>query len=142
MIGSGPNICKIESQPDAPTSFSIGDQDIEMITNTKYLCVQIASKLNWDKHIDTIKTTANRALGLIKYSKKYLPSDLLNKMYRGIVEPHLSYCCSVWGCCSESKIDVLQKIQNRAARIVTSSPYDDSAAPIIESLGWSTKVIL
>ena len=138
IIGSGPNIRKIESQPDAPPSFSIGDQDIEMITNTRYLGVQIDSKLNWDIHIDTIKTKANRALGLIKYSKKYLPSDLLNKMYRGIVEPHLSYCCSVWGCCSESKLDVLQKIQNRAARIITGSPYDASAAPIIQNLGWST----
>ena len=58
--------------------------------------------------------------------------------YRGIVEPYLSYCCSVWGRCSESKIDVLQKIQNRAVRIVTSGPYDASAALITESLGWST----
>ena len=138
IIGSGPNIRKIESQHDAPPSFSIGDQDIEMITNTRYFGVQIDSNLNWDKHIDTIKTKANRALGLIKYSKKYLSSDVLNKMYRRIVEPHLSYCCSVWGCCSESKIDVLQNIQNREARIVTSSPYDASAAPIIENLGWST----
>ena len=138
IIGSGPSIRMIENQPDAPPYFSIGDQDIEMITNTRYLGVQIDSKLNWGKHIDTIKTKANRALGLVKYSKKYLPSDILNKMYRGIVEPHLSYCCSVWGCCSESKLDVLQKIQNRAARIVTSSPYDASAAPIIQNLGWPT----
>ena len=58
-----------------------------MITNTRYLGVQIDSKLNWDKHIDTIKTKANRALGLIKYYKKYLPSDVLNKMYRGIIVP-------------------------------------------------------
>ena len=130
VIGSRPNIRKIESQPDAPPSFSfpIGDQDIEMITNTRYLVVQIDSKLDWDKNIDTIKTKANR--------EKYLPSDILNKMYRGIVEPHLSYCCS--GCCNESKLDVLQKIQNRAARIVTSSPYDASAAPIIQNLGWLT----
>ena len=138
IIGSGPSIRMIENQPDAPPSFSIGDQDIEMITYTRYLGVQIDSKINWGKHIDTLKTKANRALGLIKYSKKYLPSDILNKMYRGIVEPHLSYCCSVWGCCSESKLDVLQKIQNRAARIVTSSPYDASAASIIQNLGWPT----
>ena len=59
-------------------------------------------------------------------------------MYRGIVEPQLSYCCSVWGCCSNSKIDILQKIQNRAARIVTNSPYDASAAPLIQNLGWPT----
>ena len=91
-----------------------------MIANTKYLGVQVDSQLNWDKHVDTIKTMANRALGLIMFSKKYLPSDVLNKMCRGIVEPQLSYCCSVWGCCSELKINVLQKIQNRAARIVTN----------------------
>ena len=109
IIGFGSNIRNVESQPDAPTSFSIGDQDIEMITNKRDIGVQIGSNFNWDKHIDTIKTKANRALGLIKYSKKYLPSDALNKIYREIVEPHLSYCCSVWGCCSESKIDVLQK---------------------------------
>ena len=80
-----------------------------MNTNTKYLGVQINSQLKWDKHIDTAKTKANRSLGLIKYSKKYLPSAILSKMDRGIVEPNLSYCCSVWGCCSESKISVLQK---------------------------------
>ena len=52
-----------------------------MIANIKYLGVQVDSQLNWDKHIDTIKTKANRALGPITYSKKYLPSDVLNKMY-------------------------------------------------------------
>ena len=111
IIGSGSNIRKIDNQSDAQPSFSIGDQEIEMIANTKYLSVQVDSQLNWDKHVDTIKTKANRALGLIKYSKKYLPSEVFNKMYRGIVEPQLSYCCSVWGCCSESKINVLQKFK-------------------------------
>ena len=123
IIGSGPNIRKRETQPDAQPSFAIGDQEIEMIANTKYLDVQVDSQLNRDKHVGTIKTKANRALGLIKYSKKCLPSDVLNKMYRGIAEPQLSYCCSVWGCCSESKINALQRIQNRAARIVTNDAH-------------------
>ena len=138
IIVSGPNIRTIDSQSDAQPSFSIGDQEIEMIANEKYLDVQVDSQLNWDKHVDTIKTKAYRALGLIKYSKKYLPPDVLNKMCRGIVEPQLSYCCSVWGCCSESKKNFLQKIQNRVARIVTNSPYDASAAPLIQNLGWPT----
>ena len=46
-----------------------------MITDTKYLGLQIDSQLKWDKHIDTIKTKANQSLGFIKYAKKYLPSD-------------------------------------------------------------------
>ena len=32
----------------------------------------------------------------------------------------------------------MQKIQNKVARIVTSSPYDASAAPIVQNLGWPT----
>ena len=40
IIGSGLNIRKIESQPDGQPSFSIGDQEIGMIANTKYLGVQ------------------------------------------------------------------------------------------------------
>ena len=77
------------------------------------------------------KAKALRALGLIKHAKKFLPSGDLQKMYRGIVEPHFSYCCSVWGCCSETKLNSLQKIQNRAARITTNvlpskSYYSDS----------------
>ena len=38
IIGSGPSIRKIE-ESHAPPSFSTGDQDIEMITNTRYLGV-------------------------------------------------------------------------------------------------------
>ena len=48
-----------------------------------------------------------------------------------------SYCCSVWGCCTETKLNSLQKIQNRVARITTTnSPYDAPAVPLLQNLGW------
>ena len=34
------------------------------------------------------------------------------------------------------KKDCTQAIQNRAARITTNSPYDASAAPLLQNLGW------
>ena len=71
-----------------------------------------------------------------KHAKTFLPSGVLQKMYRGIVGPQFSYCCSVWGCCSETKLNSLQKIQNRAARITTNSPYDAPAVPLLQNLGW------
>ena len=48
------------------------------------------------------------------------------------------YCCLVLGSCGASALAKLQKLQNRAARIVTNSPYDASALPLIGSLGWLT----
>ena len=54
-------------------------------------------------------------------------------MYRGIVEPHFSYCCSVWSCCSETQF--FPKIKNKAARITTNSPYDAPAVFLLQNLG-------
>ena len=80
-----------------------------MLTDTKYLGVQIDDKLLWDRHIQQVKTKALRALGLIKYAKKFLPLGDLQKLYRGIVEPHFSYCYSVWGCCNDTKLNSLER---------------------------------
>ena len=57
-------------------------------------------------------------------------------MNRSIVEPHFSFCCSVWGVYSATTRDKLQKLQNRAARIATNSPYDAPSQPLLEKLGW------
>ena len=51
------------------------------------------------------------------------------------VEPHFSYCCSVWGCCGVTEINQLQKLQNHAARIVTGSSFDTPGQPLIKRLG-------
>ena len=59
-------------------------------------------------------------------------------MQRSLVEPYLSYSCPVWGVSGINAINKLQKLKNRAARIVTNSAYDASALPISRKLGWPT----
>ena len=73
---------------------------------------------------------------MLEYSKKFLSLETVQKMYLGIVEPHVRYCYSVWGCSGDKILQKLQKIQNRAARIVTNSPFDKASLPLISQLGW------
>ena len=75
---------------------------------------------------------------MLKYAKKYLPLETVRNIYTNIVEPHFRNCSSVWGCCGEILLDKLQKLQNRAAPIVTNSSYDASSLPLIQSLEWLT----
>ena len=56
----------------------------------------------------------------------------------GIVEPHFRYCCSVWGCAALTEINQLQKLHNRAARIITNSSFDAAGRALIEGMGWKT----
>ena len=55
-----------------------------------------------------------------------------------VFEAHFRYCCPVWGAAGITALQKLQKLQNRAARIVTNSAYDAHSEPLIQKLGWPT----
>ena len=99
------------------------------------LCHRITFK---DEHINNLRTKVSQAIGFLKYSREFLPQYTLGEKYRGIVEPHFQFCCSVWGCCGVTKLQTLQKLQNRAARILVKSSFDAPAMTIIRSLNWPT----
>ena len=50
--------------------------------------------------------------------------------------PHFDYCCSVWDGLGETLSCKLQKLQNRAARVITGSSYETNAAFLLDQLQW------
>ena len=138
IVGSQPKIRKITDKDIDHLLFFIGNSQVENVDRTKYLGVIIDRNLDWKEHVNNLRTKVSRAIGFLKYSRKFLPQNTLSAMYRGIVEPHFRFCCSVWGCCGVTKLQTLQKLQNRAARIVTKSRFDTPAMALIRSLDWPT----
>ena len=138
VVGSRPNLKKISDKKVQPPTFVIDDSQIEIVEKAKYLGVQLDQHLVWDEHARYVCTKVSGDLGFLKYAKKLLPQENLSHIYRGIVEPYFRYCSSVWGSCGETRLLTLQKLQNRAARIVTNSSYVASADALIEELNWPT----
>ena len=64
--------------------------------------------------------------------------EVLKTIYRSLVESHFRYGNIIWGTCGEVLLTKLQKMQNRAARIIMKSDYDMDAGPLIDKLGWKT----
>ena len=79
---------------------------------------------------------------MLRYAKRHLPLTTIQSMYRSLIEPYFRSCSSVWGVCSSTlgttALNRLQKLQNRAARIATSRPYDASSQQLLKKLGWLT----
>ena len=123
---------------DQNLELSIRGKELDIVQKTKYLGVQIDCSLDWKEQIKAVSAKVSRAIGFLKHAKRFLPSVTLENLYTGIVEPHFRFCCSVWGCCGSREINQLQKLQNRAARIVTNSSFDTPSRPLIERLGWRT----
>ena len=79
------------------------------------------------------------ALGLIKRIRDFVSFYTLLNIFNGLVKPQFDYCSLVWDCCSTSLTDKLQKLQNRAARILLSAPYDSSATDLFRRLHWKNQ---
>ena len=127
LEGTGESLC-----------LKIRYNDLASVENTKYLGVQVDNSLDWKELIKSVSTKLSRAVGLLKYAKRFLPQNSLKTLYTSIIEHHFLYCCAVWGCCGTTEISKLQKLQNRAARIITNSSFHASSKPLIQKLGWKT----
>ena len=117
-------------------SLTINNFPIEQVSSTKSLGVIIDENLSWNTHIKTVCKKISSTLGLIKRIRDFVPFYTLLNIFNGLVKPQFDYCSLVWDCCSTGLAEKLQKLQNRAARILLSAPYDSSATDLFSRLHW------
>ena len=78
----------------------------------------------WRDHIDQVAKKAAKGIGLMRRSKDLLNTNTLKAIYDALVLPHFDYCALVYDNCSKTLQTKLQKLQNKAARILTGDTYD------------------
>ena len=58
-------------------------------------------------------------------------------MYNSLVLPYFDYCSHVWNNCSQTLKTKVQRLQNRAARVITGDTYDIRSKDVLSKLGWN-----
>ena len=132
LIGSRQRLCTLSPLP----SLEIDGIPVNQVSLTKSLGVLIDENLSWNMHINKLIKKIASSIGAIKRVRPFVPFTTLQYIYNSLVQPHFNYCCVVWDNCNKTYADKLQKLQNRAARVLTSSSYDIAADFLLEKLGW------
>ena len=114
----------------------IDDQIIKRVDHTKALGLTIDDHLSWCKHVDEICKKVSSAIGALKRVRPFISKETAIQIYNALIMPHFDYCSPVWDCLSGYLSDKLQKLQNRAARIITKSPFDTSSDHLLSTLDW------
>ena len=96
----------------------------ELIILIKSLGLTIDAHFSWSKHVDEICNKASSAIGALKHVRPFIPTDVAVQIYNALVLPHFDYCIPVWDCMRGYLSNKLQKLQNRAARVITKSPLE------------------
>ena len=115
----------------------IDDVNISQVDSTKYLGSFIDSKLNWREHVFNVKKKISPKVGLIRKLKHIVPQDCLIKYYIATVQSQIDYCLSVWGYSSDANCRILQRLQNRAERIISDNcDWNVIGIDSVKYLGW------
>ena len=115
---------------------SIDNIPIKQVSTTKSLGILIDNNMAWHSHIDNLSKKIASVIGAIKRIRPFVSPEILHYIYNALVLPHFDYCSIVWVNCCKTLSERLQKLQNLAARILTSSSYDADARYLLQQLGW------
>ena len=72
----------------------------------------------------------------MKFIQPTLTVDVANTLVRGLVTSHLDYCNAIFSGLPEYLLDLLQKVQNAAAKLVLGMKKHDSVTSALTTLYW------
>lgn len=84
----------------------------------KDLGVHIDDKLYFEKHIDTAVNKANKIVAIIRKTFDHMDADIFKMLFKSLVRPHLEYGAPVWSPHLDKHKARLEKVQERATKII------------------------
>ena len=127
---------KLQSLNDYTMNIHIDGVPINQSNQSKSLGLIIDENLSWKAHIHEISKKVSSGIGALKRVRPFVSMHTAIKIYKGLIELHFDYCSAVWDGLTQQLSDKLQKLQNRAIRVITRSSYNTSSRFLLNSLGW------
>ena len=109
--------------PPCNPQIKINDSNIKRVTEYKYLGLTIADNLSWDKHIESVTNKIVPMVGSISRCAHQLNEKSRQLLYNGFIETHLRYLMPCWGNTSVGQLNRLQRLQNKAIKVLFGMNY-------------------
>ena len=111
---------------------------LNQVREFKYLGLICDESLSWNKHIERLLVKVGKMVGFLGRLRRSLNESVVNSVYKALIVPYFDYGDLIYGSAFNKYVDKLQKVQNRAARIILRVKPEShvSVAEMHNALGW------
>ena len=127
---------------DSSLNILIENKQIKQVNECKTLGILIDQHLSWNNNTKNICKKVTAGISALRRVKPFVSKETLISIYNAIIRPHFDYCCEVWDVFGKTQSDRLQKLQNRAARVIMSMSNDIDQSTALQTLGWEPLYIM
>ena len=118
------------------TNLNVNGSNIQCSDIIKYLGAWLDQHLELVHHITLKCRTVMLNFQRIKLIQPVLTINATHTLVRGLVTSHIDYCNVIFSGLPEYLLDLLQKVQNVAAKLVLGMKKHDSVTVALPSLHW------
>ena len=104
-------------------NYDMGGTIISKTVKEKDLGVTMNANMKVSEQCRIAASKGNQILGMIQRNITHKEKSLIVPLYKAIVRPHLEYCIQAWNPHLRKDIDMLEKIQRRATKLIPGLRY-------------------
>ena len=104
------------------------------MNKAKYLGIYLDEHLTWNFQLIQIETKLSRSCGLLAKLRYHIKTELLRTVYFAIFDSVLRYAVQVWGQHSNQTIKEIEKLQEKAIRVMSFKGRNDPTNPLFKKI--------
>ena len=99
---------------------------LDISSSYTQLGISVSANLTWKPHIISIPKHASQKLGFLSRACGYFSPSQLLTICKSQIRPSLEYCSDVWGGAPKSSLNLLDRVQSKATRLITNPNLTNS----------------
>lgn len=112
--------CKVMhfGKHNAQYDYTLNNKPLVKVTEERDLGIVISGDLKVSQQCSQAYSKASKLLGVLNRSIVYKSKDIMLKLYKSLVRPHLEYCTAAWSPHYVKDKELLERIQRRFTRMI------------------------